>query len=82
MISDLAAFISLASLAAAQQVGTQQTETHPSLTWSQCTSSSCTSKSGSVVVDANWRWLHDVNSTTNCYDGMRVYLSSDFTFPT
>jgi cellulose 1,4-beta-cellobiosidase len=70
MISNLAAFLSLASLAASQQVGTQQTETHPSLSWSQCTASGCSTKSGSVVVDANWRWLHDVNGTENCYDGM------------
>ncbi|KAK9796926.1 putative Glucanase [Seiridium cardinale] len=69
MISSLVATVSLAGLAAAQQVGTQQTETHPSLTWSQCTSSGCSTVSGQVVVDANWRWLHDVNGTTNCYDG-------------
>ncbi|KAF2090565.1 glycoside hydrolase family 7 protein [Saccharata proteae CBS 121410] len=60
----------LASLASSQQVGTQQTETHPSLTWEECTGSgSCTTESGSVVVDANWRWLHSTSGTTNCYTG-------------
>lgn len=54
----------------AQSACTLTTETHPSLTWSKCTSAnSCTSQSGSVVVDANWRWTHDVNSSTNCYTG-------------
>lgn len=24
---------------------------------------------GLVVIDANWRWVHDVNSSTNCYTG-------------
>lgn len=64
------------SLAAAvvrgQQVGTQQTETHPAMTWSKCTSaSSCTSQSGKVVIDSNWRWVHDktAGSYTNCYTG-------------
>jgi hypothetical protein len=42
-----------------QLVGTEQTETHPGMTWQSCTAKgSCTSKSGKVVVDANWRWLH------------------------
>lgn len=53
-----------------QQVGTQQTETHPSMTWQQCTAaSSCTSKSGKVVIDSNWRWVHNKTSGsyTNCY---------------
>ncbi|KAJ5097863.1 hypothetical protein N7532_004864 [Penicillium argentinense] len=54
----------------AQQVGTYQTETHPSLTWSKCTSGgSCTSTTGSVVIDANWRWVHETNGYTNCYTG-------------
>jgi len=37
---------------------------------SQCTAGgSCTTTSGSVVIDANWRWVHDTASTTNCYTG-------------
>jgi cellulose 1,4-beta-cellobiosidase len=47
---------------------TNQAENHPSLNWEQCTSSgSCSRQSGSVVLDANWRWLH--HDGKNCYDG-------------
>jgi len=54
----------------AQQVGTQTTETHPSLSWSTCTASgSCTTNSGSITLDANWRWLHTTSGYTNCYTG-------------
>ncbi|KAJ5715885.1 uncharacterized protein N7483_013066 [Penicillium malachiteum] len=63
----LSAFLSIAQ---AQQAGTLTTETHPSLTWETCTSEgSCTVTTGSVVIDSNWRWIHDVNSSTNCYTG-------------
>lgn len=45
----------------AQQVGTLTAETHPPLTWTTYSSSgSPTTVSGSVVLDANWRWLHEV----------------------
>ncbi|KAJ3891477.1 cellulase CEL7A [Lentinula edodes] len=67
-----AALISFTFLAVAygQQAGTLTTETHPPLTWQQCTASgSCTTQNSAVVLDANWRWLHDVNSATNCYTG-------------
>jgi len=59
----------LMGLAAAQQVGKQTSETHPKMTWKKCTGkASCTSVSAEVVIDSNWRWLHDSNSK-NCYDG-------------
>lgn len=49
----------LLSLASGQLVGTELAETHPGMTWQSCTAKgSCTSKSGKVVIDANWRWLH------------------------
>lgn len=66
------ALLSLSFLAVAygQQVGTQQAENHPSLSWQRCTSGgSCQSVSGSVVLDANWRWLHTTEGYTNCYTG-------------
>ncbi|KAJ7600734.1 cellulase CEL7A [Mycena floridula] len=54
----------------AQQVGTMTAETHPPLTWQKCTGTgSCTTQSSSVVLDANWRWLHLANDYHNCYDG-------------
>ncbi|OOQ84669.1 putative 1,4-beta-D-glucan cellobiohydrolase A [Penicillium brasilianum] len=62
-------FSALMASVGAQQVGTQKTETHPSLTWQECTSSGCTDKDGSVVIDANWRWVHSTDGTTNCYTG-------------
>ncbi|KAI1304037.1 glycoside hydrolase [Xylaria venustula] len=53
-----------------QAVGTQTAETHPKLTWQTCTApGSCTTKNGEVTIDANWRWVHDINGYTNCYTG-------------
>ncbi|KZP24057.1 glycoside hydrolase family 7 protein, partial [Athelia psychrophila] len=54
----------------AQQAGTQLAEVHPTLTWETCTANgACTTNTGQVVLDANWRWLHQTSSTTNCYTG-------------
>lgn len=67
-----AAAFALASLlfgARAQQAGTLTAETHPPLTVSQCTASGCTTSTQSIVLDSNWRWLHDVSGYTNCYTG-------------
>lgn len=56
--------------AKAQQIGTNQAEVHPSLSWSKCSGSgSCTSNAGSIVLDSNWRWVHNVGGSTNCYTG-------------
>lgn len=72
-----AALALFASLAAAQQVGTEQTETHPKMSWSRCTGSgSCSSVSAEVVIDANWRWLHNTDGYDNCYDGNEWVVSS------
>jgi len=60
----------VAAAVRAQQPGTQQTETHPTMTWQTCTApGSCTTKNGKVVIDSNWRWVHDKKSGsyTNCY---------------
>lgn len=63
-------FVFLASTAVvAQQVGTQTGESHPRISTSTCTASGCQTESSEVVLDANWRWLHDVSDTTNCYTG-------------
>jgi cellulose 1,4-beta-cellobiosidase len=62
----------LAAVAHGQQAGTQQAETHPTMTWQTCTKAgSCTTKTGKVVIDSNWRWVHDktAGSYTNCYTG-------------
>lgn len=61
----------VAALAAAQQRGTQQQEQHPLLTTYECDASgSCTPDTSTrITLDANWRWLHQVGSDTNCYTG-------------
>lgn len=54
----------------AQQIGTNQAEVHPTLSWSTYSAGgSSTTNAGSIVLDANWRWVHDVGGTTNCYTG-------------
>lgn len=60
----------VAGAARGQKAGSLQTETHPSMTWQKCTgANSCTSQSGKVVIDSNWRWVHDATegAYTNCY---------------
>jgi len=59
-----------AGLTSAQKACSLTAENHPSLKWSTCTASgACTEVSGSVTVDANWRWTHTVSGSTNCYTG-------------
>lgn len=61
---------SLFAVTHAQQVGTNTAEVHPPLTWYKCTTSGgCASQAGSVVLDANWRWVHTTTGYTNCYTG-------------
>ena len=55
--------------ALAQQVGTNTPEVHPKLTTQTCTRSGCTNSQNSVVLDANWRWVHTTTGYTNCYTG-------------
>ncbi|KAK3401604.1 glycoside hydrolase [Sordaria brevicollis] len=70
MFSQLAALAAFAGFAAAQQVGKETTETHPKMTWQKCSSGgSCSNVNGEVTIDANWRWVHDKNGYTNCYNG-------------
>lgn len=53
-----------------QQAGTQTAETHPTLRSQQCIKGGgCSTLSTSVVLDANWRWLHTTSGYTNCYTG-------------
>nr|BAD16575.1 cellobiohydrolase [Irpex lacteus] len=60
---------SFLAIAHGQQVGTNQAENHPSLPSQHCTASGCTTSSTSVVLDANWRWVHTTTGYTNCYTG-------------
>ena len=68
--SVLASLSALLAATNAQQVGTQTAETHPKLTTQKCTTDGgCTDQSTSIVLDANWRWLHTTEGYTNCYTG-------------
>ncbi|CEG40366.1 RxLR-like protein [Plasmopara halstedii] len=58
------------SLLSAQQPGTYTPEAHPSLLSKQCSKyGGCVTESTSIVLDANWRWLHQVGDYKNCYTG-------------
>lgn len=69
----LAASVALSALfpnVQAQQTGTNTPEFHPSLPTKQCSASSgCVTEPTSIVLDANWRWLHEVNGYRNCFTG-------------
>ncbi|KAK4961763.1 hypothetical protein LTR10_002254 [Elasticomyces elasticus] len=54
----------------AQQAGTLTAEVHPKLSVSKCAAGgTCTAEQHTIVLDANWRWLHSTSGATNCYDG-------------
>ena len=59
----------IAAIATAQQIGTNTQEQHLNLNWQNCESGQCFNNAGSMVLDANWRWLHNVGGYTNCYTG-------------
>lgn len=63
------AALSMSAGVLAQQAGTLTTETHPPMSLSRCTTAGCSTESHSIVLDANWRWLHSTSGSTNCYTG-------------
>lgn len=69
----------LAKIVCGQQVGTQVPENHPPFNWEQCTiDADCSIQTGGVVLDANWRWVHSVNSTDDCFNiGWNASLCPD-----
>ncbi|KAJ7114331.1 family 7 putative glycoside hydrolase [Mycena epipterygia] len=71
--SGLLVIAALLPVALSQLAGTNTPEVHPAMTWQKCTGTggtSCTTQSSSIVLDSNWRWLHDgVSGDTNCYTG-------------
>lgn len=70
MHSKIAAISALVAAVKAQQACTLTTETKPTLSWETCTTAgSCTSTTGEIVIDSNWRWIHTVSGSTNCYTG-------------
>ncbi|CAE7727325.1 cbhB [Symbiodinium sp. CCMP2592] len=58
--------LSLFALAASQQIGTHEVEAHPEMALWTCDAGGCTKEMKSIVLDANWRWLHN-GQYTNCY---------------
>src|SRR3569833_874280 len=69
-LSLAASILGLLASANDQQACSQTKETNPPLSWSKCCAGgSCTTVDGAVTVDANWRWTHQVSSSTNCYTG-------------
>lgn len=63
------ALLALIAVSSCQQVGTLTPEVHPSLPVQSCTAAGCTTLQTKVVIDSNWRWTHQVGSSTNCYTG-------------
>ncbi|KAK2027151.1 family 7 glycosyl hydrolase [Colletotrichum zoysiae] len=61
--------LSMLAMAVAQQVGNEESEIHPKLSWQRCTAGSCSNVNAEVVIDANWRWVHEVGGYQNCYEG-------------
>jgi len=59
----------IAALTSAQQIGTNTQEQHLSMNIQSCFQGSCTTENTSVVLDSNWRWLHNVGGYSNCYTG-------------
>jgi cellulose 1,4-beta-cellobiosidase len=70
MYAKFATLAALVATASAQAVCSLTAENHPSMRWSKCTAGgSCTNVQGSVTIDSNWRWTHQISSSTNCYSG-------------
>lgn len=62
--------VAVGTFAAAQQIGKNKADEHLSMSLGQCTvAGGCTSTPVGVTLDGNWRWLHKVGTSTNCYTG-------------
>ncbi len=45
-------------------------EGNPTITLKECTiADGCTSRQAKLTLDANWRWIHHTEGSTNCYTG-------------
>lgn len=63
------AIAAIAAVASAQQIGTNTQEQHLSISMQECHTGVCENGNASVVIDGNWRWLHNVGGYSNCYTG-------------
>jgi len=50
----------------AQKIGTHVVESHPEMALWECSETGCTKEMKSLVLDSNWRWVHN-GQYTNCY---------------
>jgi len=69
MPSALTALVAAAAVldaASAQQVGTMAQEAQPSMSMEVCGKSGCAPDPAKVVMDMNWRWLHNKDGYNNC----------------
>ncbi|CAE8725890.1 unnamed protein product [Polarella glacialis] len=56
----------------AQQAGTVSPEESPAISLQHCSKErGCEQEQAALVLDANWRWVHNVGGDTNCYDNGR-----------
>ncbi len=70
-LRSLAALVPLfVAIAYGQQIGTNTPEINPPLLWEECTFPGlCQKVNGSVTIDSNYRWTHNVGGYTNCKNG-------------
>ena len=65
-----AALLLLPAWCSAQKIGTSVKEEHPKLTIHSCTNKEgCSPEERAIVIDNNWRWVHQAGKYVNCYDG-------------
>ena len=63
----ITALVTVLSFTAAQQIGTYTPEVHPSLpTWKCTTRGGCVQRNTSIVLDYNYRWIHEVGGYGSC----------------
>jgi len=54
----------------AQDICSTKTENPPAFSFQECTASGCSANSNTgLVIDANWRYLHETSGYQNCYTG-------------
>jgi len=65
----LQAAVCLLGRALAQQAGTVVSEQQPPIELQHCTvAGGCQAEQASLVLDANWRWVHNTGGYKNCYE--------------
>lgn len=70
IVSPLRLCTLVAAVTSAQRLGTYEPEIHPKFPIKSCApgGAPCTTLNTSLVIDAEWRWIHKDNTYTNCYE--------------